>query len=574
LGRLLEADDQPGEHETHRFVTAAAISSVNKANLGGLIEFVFAAKRKAPRAELVGQLVSLAIALDETAALSGALESVVRPSGDGRAGDRYAAWQFAAAASLFDALDRSHRTLERWAKHTGGRLDGAIAGLRKMSAAARATVQDVEADEADRRTALGLLGHDDDQRNADVAALAAILVPQTPLELQAGSVAKLTTLGDDRTADLLLAGWNAHGPELRGRVVDALLTRRAWTSRLVEQMSAGDVPPGEIDAARRQRLLEHESAAVREKAQRLFAGAVNKDRAKVVANFRPAAQLPGDAQRGAAVFKKHCAACHRLTGMGHAVGPDLSALTDRSPEAMLTAIFDPNRAVEARYLDFTAVTDDGLVHRGMLAAETGNSVTLLAAEGKQEQLLRNQIESLASSAKSLMPEGLEKDVEPQDVADLLNFLGGFKPPRKTFEGNQPVAVRPDALRGEFWLLASQCEIYGSTLVFEPQYRNLGFWQSADDHVTWTLEAADAGEFAVSLDYACDDATAGQALAVEVAGQRLVAKVRGTGNWDTYKTLSIGKVKLDPGEHRLTVRPDGPLGGALVDLKAVRLRPVK
>jgi putative heme-binding domain-containing protein len=453
-------------------------------------------------------------------------------------------------------------------------LKTSLARLQDVFSAARECVADEQASELDRQAALRLLGRNAERHAADLAALAALLVPQTPIDLQSAAVAALARLGDDRAPELLLAPWQGFGPELRSRVLDALLARGPWTNTLIQRMAAGNVAPGEIDAARRQRLLEHRDAAVRQAAEKLFAGSLNADRAKVVAQYRESARLTGDAGRGHVAFKKHCSACHKLADVGHAVGPDLSALTDRSAEALLTAIFDPNRAVEAKFLNYTAATHDGLVVTGMLAAETGNSVTLVASEGKQVSLLRTELETLASSSKSLMPEGLEKDLQLQDVADLLQYLGGFKPPRKNFEGNQPMVVKPEALRGEFWLLAGQCEIYGSTLVFEPQYRNLGFWQSGDDHAVWTFMVEKPGKYAVSLDFACDDGTAGQSLAVDVAGQRLVVKVPGTGNWDTYRQMQIGKVELSAGEHQVTVRPDGPPRGPLIDLKAVRLRPEK
>jgi putative membrane-bound dehydrogenase-like protein len=572
LGRLLLA--APKEHgpATARFITAAALSSINGDNLAGLVEVAFATGRDAPGADLVGQLLSLAVAMDDMGAMANALEAVNGPTR--REAEAYAAWQFAAAAGLLDALDRSNRSLAEYERIADDRLKSSLARLHDLFTAARTRVANAEAPQGDREAALRLLGRGAERRAADLAALAALLAPQTPVELQAAAVQALAKSGDDAVPGLLMTPWSGYGPELRSRVLDALLARGPWTNALIEHMAAGEVPPGEIDAAHRQRLLDHREAAVRQASEKLLAGSANADRAKVVTRFRETARLAGDRERGAAAFKKHCSACHKLADVGYAVGPDLSALTDRSTEGLLTAIFDPNRAVEAKYLNYTAATHDGLVITGMLAAEHGNSITLVASEGKQVSLLRSELESLESTSKSLMPEGLEKDLQPQNVADLLQYLGGFKPSRKTFEGNQPVVVKPEALRGEFWLLASQCEIYGSTLVYEPQFRNLGYWQSADDHAAWTLAVEKPGRFAVSLDFACDDGAAGQSLALDVAGRRLVAKVPGTGNWDTYRQLQIGTVELPSGEHQLTVRPDGPPRGPLIDLKAVRLRPVK
>ena len=92
--------------------------------------------------------------------------------------------------------------------------------------------------------------------------------------------------------------------------------------------------------------------------------------------YRPVLNQQGDAARGAAVFEKVCAACHRLEGRGHEVGPDLAALTDLSPEFLFTAILNPNKEVNARYAAYTAALVNGRVVSGLIAAETGNSIIL------------------------------------------------------------------------------------------------------------------------------------------------------------------------------------------------------
>ncbi len=143
--------------------------------------------------------------------------------------------------------------------------------------------------------------------------------------------------------------------------------------------------------------------------------------------------MTADAQAGAAVFAKRCSVCHRLRGVGFEVGPNLAALTDYSPPALLTAMLDPNRGVEARYLDYAAVTTSGLTYTGMLADETGNSVTLRGQEGKQQTILRTELEALRSTGKSLMPEGLEKDLAPQDLANVIRRTlrgSGAHPPQE------------------------------------------------------------------------------------------------------------------------------------------------
>jgi putative heme-binding domain-containing protein len=108
--------------------------------------------------------------------------------------------------------------------------------------------------------------------------------------------------------------------------------------------------------------------------------------------------------------------------MGNEVGPNIAARQDKSNEGLLREILDPNRAVDSHYVAYVAVTTDGLVKTGILSEETGNSITLLGQNGEKTVLLRSQLESLTSSGKSLMPEGLEKQITPEEMADLIKFL--------------------------------------------------------------------------------------------------------------------------------------------------------
>jgi putative heme-binding domain-containing protein len=105
-------------------------------------------------------------------------------------------------------------------------------------------------------------------------------------------------------------------------------------------------------------------------------------------------------------------------------------LNDKSPETLLIAILDPNRALETRYANFSIATVDGRVLNGLIASETATAVTLRRQDGKEDVVLRSQIDEMTSAGQSLMPEGLEKDLKPQDLADLIALLSTAGVPRK------------------------------------------------------------------------------------------------------------------------------------------------
>jgi putative heme-binding domain-containing protein len=187
--------------------------------------------------------------------------------------------------------------------------------------------------------------------------------------------------------------------------------------------------PQDVPLTARQRLLEHSSAEVRDRVGQLFTDPVDPDRDRVVLAYQSALRLKGDSARGLRLFTKNCATCHRLGEVGQAVGPDLAMVRDKPPEWLLPALFDPSRAVDARYLNYTAITREGKVLTGVLSEEAGNSITLVSPSGERQVILRANLEELASTGKSTMPEGLEKELKPQDVADLIAYLRNPRPSR-------------------------------------------------------------------------------------------------------------------------------------------------
>jgi putative membrane-bound dehydrogenase-like protein len=550
-----------------RYFLAAALSSVNKANLDAVLLAALASGK--PPANLVESLLRLANALGQTRATTTLLWAVGKPEAG-----RYATWQFTTLASLLDSLDQRNASLEDLHHAGDADLRGAVAGLAALFAAARTTTADHTAPLSDRASALRLLGRGVDHRTEDVKALQDLLVPQSPDELQSAAIAALGRLRGPEVPAALVRGWRGFGPGLRGQALEVLLRRPEWMSALLDALERKQVPPAEIDAPRRQRLLDSRDPGMRGRAAKLFAGAVDADRQKVIDAYAVVASLKGDPARGKAVFGKSCASCHRLAREGNEVGPDLAALGGRPADYLLTNILDPNRAVEARYVNYVADLKNGLTLTGVLAAESGTSITLLGPDGKPQVVLRKDLESLTSTGKSAMPEGLEKDVRPQDMADLLAYLKAAapKPQRKLFEGNTPEVVRP-AADGALRLPAKFAAIYGKTLVFEPRYANLGFWGSDDDHAAWTVRVARPGRYAVWLDWACEADNAGNTFLVEAGEKSLTAKVESTGSWDMYRQARVGEVSLEAGEHQVVVRPAAKVRGYLFDLRSIRLVPV-
>jgi putative heme-binding domain-containing protein len=104
------------------------------------------------------------------------------------------------------------------------------------------------------------------------------------------------------------------------------------------------------------------------------------------------------------------------------VGPNLAGVRRRTAEEILVNILDPNREASPEFHEYTVALDDGRVVTGLIAAETPASVTLRGRDAVEQTILRRNVAEIASTGKSLMPEGLEKTITPTEMQDLITFL--------------------------------------------------------------------------------------------------------------------------------------------------------
>lgn len=251
---------------------------------------------------------------------------------------------------------------------------------------------------------------------------ASLLTPTEPSEIQAAAVATLATYESPEVATILVAQWRGLSPQLRGRAGDVLFSRQAWIPQLLTAVEGGNIAMGDLEPTRMKLLASHADDSIKKRAAKLLESTQSSDRNSLLVDYRASLELQGDTTRGKAVFTKVCSTCHQLEGVGHAIAPNLAAMQNRGPEAILTNVLIPNREVNPQYLNYALSTTDGRVLTGMIAAETATSVTLKRADNATDTVLRIDIEELQSTGVSLMPEGMEKQVDKQAMADLIGYL--------------------------------------------------------------------------------------------------------------------------------------------------------
>lgn len=409
LAEILQRD------RADKWTVAAVLSSADGQELN-LLNVLLASKHADHESvDVYKRLAALVAARGKEQELAECLKLIA-----GNAGS-VAPWQSAVLEGIGEGLARGGRSLNRWWQQSPAGLEPSLDAIKKLMVQAGQTAQNSKASVDERQAAVRLLAFGPFAQVRE--PLVALLQPTEPLPLQLAAIRALANQGDREVGPALLAALNGSGPALRREIIEAQFARKDRLVALLQALEAGRVRPAELDPARRDQLKRHADGAIRARAEKIFLTTVSGDRKKVVDDYRNALTMSSDLARGKAVFKRVCASCHRLEDVGNEVGPDLlSALRTKTPETLLSDVFDPSKEVDPRFVNYLVTMRDGRSLTGMIAAESANSITLRRAEKAEDTVLRNQIDQVAGTSKSLMPENLETLLTKQDFADVVAYL--------------------------------------------------------------------------------------------------------------------------------------------------------
>jgi putative heme-binding domain-containing protein len=138
----------------------------------------------------------------------------------------------------------------------------------------------------------------------------------------------------------------------------------------------------------------------------------------------------GDAKRGRDVFLSRqaaCANCHRVGSDGGTVGPDLSTVgARRERRDLLEAIALPSASLARGYESYTLTTTAGKIHTGLIVRQTPETLVLRTPDQTEVRLPRSEIDEMQPSPLSIMPQGLDRTLSPEEFADLLAYLATLR----------------------------------------------------------------------------------------------------------------------------------------------------
>jgi putative heme-binding domain-containing protein len=316
---------------------------------------------------------------------------------------------FTMTRALGDGLQRAKKTLTSAGESV----------IKILANAGRVATNDT-APEVQRVPAIQLLAYTSHAESAQL--LLGLLDLQQPQPVQLAALSTLARFTDAAVGGELTSRWNTLTPRLRAEALTALLARPDRATALLQAIESGAIRPSPLDSTQVKFLSNHRDKSVRQLAVKVLEAKPASTRQQMINEYLPALDLKGDAVGGKKIYEERCISCHRAGGEGFSLGPDLITVKTTGKEKILVNVIDPNAEVRPEFVGYVVETKDDESLLGLVVNETGSSVTLRQAYGKEDVILRSNITLMKSQGQSIMPEGLEAGLTPQQMADLLEYI--------------------------------------------------------------------------------------------------------------------------------------------------------
>jgi putative membrane-bound dehydrogenase-like protein len=341
-----------------------------------------------------------------------------------------------ALSGLVTALDRRtvdappewtvlHERLARTADEpTKKLLDKLAVAFRDPKAMKRAyeRYHDAKLPSEDRVEALRqfvLLKHPD-----ALATVMSGLQQDTDVAVRLECARSLRAFDDPRIGKEIVERWPIFTKEVRGEILNSLASRKEWAKELLKGMADKKIDRMDVRNDVIMRIQAHKDKALSADIEKVW-GKMRDTPAELAALID---KMRGELyngrasfERGRKVFENQCSKCHQFEGKGHEVGPVLDG-AGRDIEYLLVNVLDPNRVIGRPYYRWTIALKNGTVESGILHAEDGNSITLKGENAVLKVIPKKDIEEKQQEPKSLMPEGLDKNMTVQDFRDLVRYV--------------------------------------------------------------------------------------------------------------------------------------------------------
>ena len=240
-------------------------------------------------------------------------------------------------------------------------------------------------------------------------------------------------LGDQisLTAADLPTNWDKLSDREQSAVCLTYASRKEWAKELVKVCRAGTLDPEAVpqDAILKMTFLKDDD--LHQQIKQLWGsldGAATEEMIKTVERLTKVLnEKDGDPYPGKKLYNQRCAKCHELFNEGEYVGPGLTSYQRSDRRQLLLQIVNPGLEIREGFELNVVVTADGRVLTGFITFQDDNFLVIRGSEGEDVRIAKEDIDEIVPQRKSLMPEGILKDLSDEQIADLFAYLQSGQP---------------------------------------------------------------------------------------------------------------------------------------------------
>lgn len=228
----------------------------------------------------------------------------------------------------------------------------------------------------------------------------------------------------NQLGELLLKKYADSPVEARTEIIQTLASRSNYGWMLARAIADGKIPKKDVPAYTARQLRRVVGSGFVE-----IWGPIDEPDTDIQQSYTFYRNLIEDAtdhqinlNRGKEIFSRTCGPCHKMYGEGGIIGPDITGSNRTNLDYLLSNILEPSTEMQDDYRMLVITTRDGRTYAGNKIGENDRQI-ILRIVGQDELILNKaEIQSSEITPVSMMPEGLLKTLNNQEVIDLLGFL--------------------------------------------------------------------------------------------------------------------------------------------------------
>ncbi|MBU6173652.1 MAG: c-type cytochrome, partial [Planctomycetes bacterium] len=220
------------------------------------------------------------------------------------------------------------------------------------------------------------------------------------------------------------------GPAARNAIVSVMVSQPKSALLLLDQIEASRIPKDIVQPSQLEYLRNQKDGELGKRVLAIYGKDESVNRAELISTYLEKWPVKTDLEAGKTLFTQHCASCHQeRTIQGEkvaAIGPSLEALNHWTNDLWVVSILDPSRSVDSKYRRVLIRTDSDEVIAGLKVRETDKEIEIITTDGRIQNIARSSVQEEKESSLSLMPDGFEKSLSPQQMADVVRYLRSSK----------------------------------------------------------------------------------------------------------------------------------------------------